>query len=169
MAEDAKQRTTRYLTDSHASELGGIAEMQQVLKDVTDPDAKAILNDHITAAQIQADRLEARITALGSEPSKTKAATNTVIAKVSHLSNAFHDLSDKQTQDVIKLIALAHLQAGAYSSLNAFAKAVGDTETADLAETLMQEDIKNGEQLLRLVPQLSREAISRTSGTGVTA
>lgn len=169
MAENATQRTLRYLADSHASEVGGIAEMQQVQSEATNPDVKAILGDQITAAQTQVDRLEARISALGGKPSQTKAGANTVLGKLSHLSNALHDHSDKQTQDVIKLTALAHLQAGAYAALNAYAGAVGDTETADLAETLQHEEMRSGEQLLRQVPTLSRSAVSQTSGSAVNA
>ena len=163
MAENVKEKTVRYLNDAYAAVAGGAEEIQQVAGDAFDPDVKAVLNDQATQARIHADLLNARIQALGGDKSEAKAGFNTLLGKASHLSNAFHDKSDKQTQDVIKLLALAHFRAGAYSSLNAYAKAVGDSDTAEMAATLMQEDIKEAGQLLQLIPRLSISAVSQTS------
>ena len=163
MAEETKDKTVRYLNDAYAAESGGASEIQQVSKDATDADVKATLNDHATQARIHADLINARIQSLGGDKSEAKSGFNTLIGKASHLANIFHDDSDKQTQDVIKLLSLAHFRAGAYSSLNAYSKAVGDAETADLAQSLMQEDLKGADQLLTLIPGLAVAAVGQTA------
>ena len=163
MAKDTKARTVRYLNDAYAGRSGGAHEIQEVSGAATDADVKAILNDHATQARIHADLINARIQTLGGDKSEAKATFNALIGKASQLSNVFHDESDKQTQDVIKLLSLAHFRAGAYASLNAYAKAVGNSETADLAASLMQEDLKGGDQLLKLIPGLAVAATHQTA------
>ena len=168
MAEDAKQRIVRYLTDAHAAEVGGLTSLKALADETTDSDVRAAATDHLTQSQSQADRLAARITALGGHVSGGKSLVDTLVSGASHLVNAFHDKEDKQTQDVIKAYSLENFEVGVYTSLKAYSNAVGDYETAQLAETIINEEQLAGERLLRLIPQVAVSAVSKTASTGVT-
>ncbi len=169
MAETSQERLLRYLTDAHAAEEGGLGSLKDIAQEATDPDVRAAVQDHLTVTQSQADRLSARITALGGSPNGGKSLLNTIIGKGSDLLNVFHDKEDKQTQDVIKAYALENFEVGMYTSLKAYANAVGDAETAQLADTILSEEQLAGERLLRLIPQVATYALRNTADAGVKA
>ncbi len=164
MAENATERVLRYLTDAHAAETGGLQSLQDLANQATDPDVRAVVTQHVTVTQSQIDRLHARIGALGGKDSGGKNILNSVIAKGSNLVNAFHDTDDKQTQDVIKAYSFEHFEVGTYTSLQAYASAVGDTQTAQLAASIIQEEKQAAENLFRLIPQVAVAAVSKTYG-----
>ncbi len=168
MAENATERVLRYLTDAHAAETGGLASLQDLANQATDPDVRAVVTEHISVTQSQIDRLHARIGVLGGHDAGGKNILNSVLAKGSNLVNAFHDTADKQTQDVIKAYSFEHFEVGTYTSLQAYASAVGDTETAQLAATIIQEETLAAEKLFRLIPQVAVAAVSKTYGAATT-
>ncbi len=155
MAEDTKAQLLRYLNDSYAAEVGGIASLRDLAAETTDADVKQAVEAHITVTQSQADRVSARILALGGDKSEPKGVLNQFLAKTSGLANIFHSKEDKQTQDLIKAYAFEHFEIGAYTSLHAYAHAIGDTETAHLAETIIGEEQQAGERFRNLIPQLA--------------
>jgi len=165
MAENVKEQLLRYLTDAYAAETGGLASLKDLEASATDADLKQAVADHIAVTQSQADRIEARILALGGQKSAPKSIVDQVIGKASHLVNALHSQEDKQTQDTIKAYSLEHFEVGTYLSLEAFANAIGDAQTAQLAKTIMGEEQMAAERLQRLIPQLSVKAIANATGT----
>lgn len=166
MAEDSKERLLRYLNDAHAAEEGGLAGMKDIAAEVTDTDFKAAVSEHMVVTQSQADRLEARILALGGDKAEGKSLVNSIIAKGSSLLNIFHDKEDKQTQDAIKAYSLEHFEVGMYTSLKAYADSIGDVETAQLADTIMGEEKMAAERLLRVIPTLAVSAVDKTTDAG---
>jgi ferritin-like metal-binding protein YciE len=167
MAENSQERLLRYLTDAHAAEEGGLASLKDIAQETTDADVRSAVQDHLTVTQSQADRLAARIAALGGKTHDGKSLINTIIGKGSDLLNVFHDKEDKQTQDVIKAYALENFEVGMYTSLKAYANAIGDAETAQLAATILGEEQLAGEQLLRLIPQVAVGALRNTTDAGI--
>ncbi len=163
MAETATDKTIRYLQDSYAAEQGGLKAMQAMLAEATDPDLKTVVSDHLQVTESQAQRLEARITALGGTVSGGKSVLDSIVAIGSHFVNIFHDKEDKQTQDVVKAASLEEFEIGAYTALKAYASAVGDVETAQLADTIISEETLARERLARLVPQIATLALNKTA------
>ncbi len=168
MAEDVKEQLLRYLNDSYASEIGGMASLKDLVAETTNAELRQAVEEHITVTQSQADRLTARILALGGDKSEPKAILNQVLAKTSGVLNVFHSKDDKQTQDTIKAYAFEHFEIGAYTSLQAFASAIGDHETAQLAETIIGEEQLAAERLQRLLPQLAVASVRNASGVAAT-
>ncbi len=169
MAEDARARLLRYLSDAHAAEEGGMSSLRDIAAEANDPDVRMAATEHLQVTQSQADRLEARIHALGADKVSGKSLVNTIIGKGSDLLNIFHDQEDKQTQDIIKAYALENFEVGMYTSLKAYANGIGDAETAQLADTLLHEEQLSGERFLRLIPQVAVSAITKTTDSGVKA
>ena len=104
----------------------GMASLKDLAALATDAALKQAVDEHITVTQSQADRVTARILALGGDKSEPKGLLNEVLAKASSVLNIFHSHEDKQTQDTIKAYAFEHFEIGAYTSLKAFADAIGD-------------------------------------------
>lgn len=163
MAEDATHRLLRYLNDSYASEMGGLTALKDLAVEATDIELKNAVTQHIEVTETQVERLKERILALGGDKSGPKAIVNTAIAKGSGLLNAFHDKADKQTQDLIKAYAYEHFEIAAYTSLYTYANAVGDSITAQLAQSLITEEREAAVQLERLIPQVAALALENTS------
>jgi ferritin-like metal-binding protein YciE len=153
----------RYLNDSYAAEVGGIASLRDLAAETTDSDVKQAVEQHITVTQSQADRLTARILALGGDKSEPKGILNQVLAKTSGLLNVFHSKEDKQTQDLIKAYAFEHFEIGAYTSLHAYANAIGDHETAQLAQTIIGEEQLAAERFQRLIPRLAVASVGNAT------
>ncbi len=163
MAEDTKAQVLRYLNDSYAAEVGGIASLRDLAAETTDSDVKQAVEQHITVTQSQADRVSARILALGGDKSEPKGFLNQFLAKTSSALNIFHSKEDKQTQDLIKAYAFEHFEIGAYISLHAYANAIGDTETAQLAQTIIGEEQTAAERFQRLIPQLAVTSVGNAT------
>ena len=163
MAETMKEQLLRYLNNSYASELGGVASMKDLAAETTDPEVKQVVQQYMTLAQSHADRVSARILALGGDKSEPKGIVNEVLGKASHLANILHNKEDKQTQDTIKMQAYAQFEVGAYTSLEAYSNAIGDYETAQLAQSLIADEKQMADRLLGLIPQLAAAAVSNAS------
>lgn len=161
MAENNQEQLLRYLNDAYAMEEGSAESMKDALDDAEDPEVKALLGTLIQADKTHAEQINARIQALGGDKAEAKGIVNTIIGKASHLVNAFHGKQDKQTQDVIKFVAREHFGVGAYLSLKSFSDAIGDTETARLADRIMTEEKQSAERLLALIPRLAAAAVSQ--------
>lgn len=160
--ESQKHRLIRYLNDSYASEIGGIESLKDLAAVTTDEQVKQAVLDHLAQTQSQAERLVARIQALGGVKSDPKGFINAAIAKGSGFVNMGHDHEDKQTQDLIKAYAFEHFEVGAYTSLYAYASAIGDYETASLAQELRAEEEAAAVRFERLIPQLAILALNKT-------
>ncbi len=163
MAENTKDQLLRYLNDSYAAEVGGIASLRDLAAEATDPALKQAAEEHIAVTQSQADRVSARILALGGDKSEPKGIFNSILAKTSSALNIFHSKEDKQTQDTIKAFAFEHFEIGAYTSLHAYATAIGDTETAQLAQTIISEEQAAADQFERLIPQLAVASVGNAT------
>ncbi len=165
MAEETKDQVVRYLNDSYAAETGGMTSLKDLVAETTDSDVRQAAQNHIAVAQSHADKVAARIQALGGDKSEPKGIFNSVLAKASGVLNIFHSKEDKQTQDLIKLYAYEHFAVGAYTSLEAYASAVGDAETAQLARSIIADKEKAGTQFLALIPQLAVASVTNSTGT----
>jgi ferritin-like metal-binding protein YciE len=168
MAENAKDKIIRYLEDAHGVEQGAMKALQSLIDEATDPDVKAAASQHLQQTQSQSQRLEARLTTLGGKTNSGKGVLDSIVAFGSHVVNAFHDKEDKQTQDVIKAASLEEFEVGMYNSLKAFAEAVGDHETAQLADTIMNEEMLARERMARLIPQVAVLSVAKTTDATVT-
>jgi len=155
MQEDRQKRMVRYLNDAHAMEMGGLVALQDIGSRATNSEVKQAMANLSAVAQTQIDRLTQRIRAYDGTVTATKGVVNSALAKGHRITNAFHDQADKETQDIIKAYTASYAEIGAYTSMVAYASAIGDTETARLAETLILEERRAGELLQPLISRLA--------------
>lgn len=166
MAETPKERVVRYLQDAHAAATGVDQAIQGYVGDTDDPAIKAVFEQNRISTQAEAQRVEARLRALGEEPSGGKGFLNMLMAKFSELMHGAHDEYDKNTQNIIKAYALAQLETAMYQSLVSYSTAIGDTETAALGKTLQEENESAAKRLFPLIDAYAKTALAGTVGTG---
>lgn len=164
MAEDARQRITRYLQDAHAAETGIEDILEGFINDTDDPNVRSVFQDHLVQTQSQINRLDNRLRELGEEPSGGKGFLNSMMAKAGEIMHGAHDEFDKNTQNLIKAYATEHLERGMYESLYAYASAVGDMQTAQLAREIQVEEEQTAQLIWPLIAQYAQTAVAATRG-----
>src|SRR5687767_7247 len=108
--EDSRERLLRYLNDCWAAEKALVDTLKEMAEDTKDTEVRTMFQEHSQITWQQEESLEARIRALGEEPSGGKGLLNTVMSKVSDLFNAEHDQYDKTTQNLIQAYATENLE-----------------------------------------------------------
>lgn len=171
MAEDVKHRTIRYLQDAHAAENGVDEVLKGFIDDTDDQGLKALFTEEAAACRNQAQRIEARIRALGGDVSGAKGFMNSIFAKASEILHGAHDEYDKNTQNLIKAYTTFAGQRGMYESLIAWGTAIGDSETTQLGQQLKTEEEGFAERTFPHIAQYAQTALANTvtpatTGTG---
>jgi ferritin-like metal-binding protein YciE len=155
MAEDTREKLIRYLNDSHATETGGIVALKDIAHRAEDPEVKRVAEELSHVAESQAARIAGRITELGGTLATGKALFTGTLATGNRLTNAFHDINDKQTQDVGKAYGLSAFEEAMYTALLEYSRAIGDEATAFLAEELIAEERDACRKLLAQIPRIA--------------
>ena len=157
--EGTQDRLIRYLDDAWAVEKALVNVLQDMAEEVNDPQVQSLFQEHRQVTHQQEERLEARIRALGKEPSGAKGFFNQMMGKVGDAMHAAHDEYEKTTQDLMKGYATENFECAMYQSLEAYANAIGDTETAQLARQHLQQEREAAERIWPLIaPTAARPA-----------
>ena len=102
-------------------------------------------------AKTQYERLEARLQALGGEPSKGKSILAHMLAFGPTLAQLGHEGAEKNTQHLIVTLGAAAAEMAMYESLAAVSAAAGDTETEQLARQLQREEKQDYDEVWTLL------------------
>lgn len=162
MAESIQDRIIRYLDDARAAEKALVSALRDMANDANDPVVKALFEEHASLTHTQEELLEERIRALGSEPTNMKSFMNQMMAKASDLMNTGHDDYDKTTQDLMKAFATENFEMAMYESLEAFASAVGDHETAQLARRIHEQEKETADRIWPHISRAAKRAVQAT-------
>ena len=134
MAETSQERMVRYLHDAYGVETGLLVKLKDMADESKDPQVAQLFLEHRTETQAQADRLEARIKEYGEAPSAGKSWMMQAAAKVSDAIGSLHDREDKTVQDLMQAFGTENFECAVYEAMEAYANAIGDTQTAELAK-----------------------------------
>lgn len=149
--ETQQEKLIRYLDDAWAVEKALVTALKDMADEVNDPQVQALFQEHRQVTHEQEERLEARIRALGKEPSGGKGFFNQMVAKVGDALHGAHDEYDKTTQDLMKGYATENFECAMYQSLQAYAEAIGDSETAQIARQHLQQEKAAAEKIWPLI------------------
>src|SRR5438552_3718081 len=109
-------------------------------EDVNDSDVRSMLQLHARVTWQQEEALEARIRALGEEPSGTKGFLSSMLARMTEMMQVTQDEYDRTTQNVIKAYTSEQFEMAMYQALEAYASKIGDAETVELAQLHFQQE-----------------------------
>lgn len=160
--ETTQERLIRYLDDAWGVEKGLVTNLKEMAKEVNDPQVRMLFEEHASTTHDQEERLEARIRALGEEPSGGKGFFNKMMAAIADVLHGAHDEYDKTTQDLMKAYATEHFEMAMYNALENYAMAIGDQDTAALARSLHDEESQTA---ARVWPQIAAAAARSIEAT----
>jgi ferritin-like metal-binding protein YciE len=157
--ESTHERLIRYLDDAWAVEKALVDKLRDMAQEVIDDRIRSLFAEHQTVTHQQEENLEARIRALGEEPSGGKGFFSQMMGKIGEAMHTAEDDYDKTTQDLMKGFATENFEIAMYQALESYASAIGDSETAQLARQHMQQERDAAEKIWPLIaPTAARPA-----------
>lgn len=148
-----------WLNNAYAMEENLVRVLQKHAEDAEDyPQVQSKIKQHIDVTKIHAERVRKRIEDLGGEVSDVK-------AKVGSITGAVTGMATGMAEDAVIKNALAefsseNMEIASYKSLMAAAEAKGDTETATMAQEILQDEQEMAAWLDEHIPILTREFIT---------
>lgn len=150
--ESTRERLIRYLNDAWAVEKALVTDLGKMASEVDQGEISALFTDHCSVTHQQEENLEARIRALGGEPSGGKGFLSQMMSAVGGVLHAPKDECDQVTQDLIKAYASESFEIAMYSALESFATAIGDTETAQIASQHRRQEQEMADRVWSHIP-----------------
>src|SRR5262249_47493366 len=135
--DDVKERLRRYLADAHALEMQAI----ELLERAQSPDAGKLADPYqedLVETRDHADAVEARLRALGGDPSSLK--DTAMRAGGINWALFFEAHPDTPGKVAAFSYAFEHLEIGGYEQLKRVAIRAGDDETAALADRILEQE-----------------------------
>ena len=154
-----RERLIRYLDDAWAVEKTLVSTLQTMANEVNDPQIQSLFEEHRAVTHQQEENLEARIRALGEEPSGGKGFMNQLLSKMGDLMQQGHDDYDKTTRDLMKGYATENFEIAMYQALESYATAIGDSETAQLARQHMQQEKEAADKVFPMIGPAAARAV----------
>jgi ferritin-like metal-binding protein YciE len=168
--ETQRERLIRYLDDAWAVEKALVDNLRSMADEVNDPQVRTLFEQHAQVTKSHEEALETRIRALGEEPSGTKGWFNRMIAWLGDALQGAHDEYDKTTQDLMKAYASENFEIAMYTALEAYADAIGDRETVELARRHRQQEEETRDLIYPLIaPTAKRPALVTDGQAGTSA
>lgn len=136
--DDLRDQLTDYLADAHAIE----AQAKQLLEKgpdiVGEPELARLFDEHLRETERQQSLVEARLSALGSDPSRLKDAVMRMGAL--NLGGFFAAQPDTPAKLAGFAYAFEHLEIAAYELLKRVAQRADDDATARMANEILGEE-----------------------------
>lgn len=166
--EQAKDVILRYVQDAEAAERNFEDALTNFGMTGEQNAVKSLMSHASNKAKTQHERLEARLRALGGEPSKAKSMLAHILAFGPTLAQIGHEPAEKNTQHLIVVIGAAAAEMAMYESLASVAAAGGDTQTEQLARQLQKEEKEDWDQAWQLLATSAKASyqtvLQRTAG-----
>jgi ferritin-like metal-binding protein YciE len=136
--DDLDERLRKYLADAHAIEEQAVALLERGPKLAGSDRLATIYAEHLDETRDHAEAVEARLQALGGDPSSLKDAA----LRLGALNWGAFFQAHPDTAGKLAAFARAfeHLEIGGYEQLRRVAERAGDRETAQLAQRILAEE-----------------------------
>jgi ferritin-like metal-binding protein YciE len=129
---------TKYLTDAHSIEEQALAQLRTAPDIAGDPELARLFSEHLRETERQEELVRGRLEARGEKPSRVRDAVMAAGGK------GFVLFARSQPDTPGKLVTHAysyeHLELAGYELLMRVAQRAGDTETADVARRIRDEE-----------------------------
>ncbi len=146
-----KEVIISYVQDAEAAERNFEDALASFAKVGEQNEVKRLFAVASDKAKTQHERLEARLRALGGSPSTMKSILAHLLTFTPPVAQMGHDPQEKNTQNLMMVIAAASAEMAMYESLASVAAAAGDTETEQLARQLQKEEHDDYEDSWKLL------------------
>ncbi|MEA2435507.1 MAG: hypothetical protein QOF65_63 [Thermoleophilaceae bacterium] len=144
-ADTLEEQVVKYLTDAHSIEEQALAQMRSAPDLADDPGLAAAFKEHEAETERHEQLVRGRLEAHGAKPSKLKDVVMAVGGKGFVLFA--RPQPDTDGKLATHAISYEHLELASYELLMRVASRAGDTETADVARTIRDEERRMAERL----------------------
>lgn len=160
-----QETLVRYLQDAEAAERNFEDALASFSKMGDQAQVQSALANMSRMARTQHERLEARLKALGAQPSTSKSALAHALAFAPTLVQMGQSSGEKNTQHLIIVVAAAAAETAMYEALASAASAAGDSATEQLARELQREERQDYQTAARLLRESALEAFQRAASS----
>jgi len=160
----SEQKVVQYLNEAHATEVGLIRVLQSQIAMTPRGSYRSGLETHLQETREHARRVQARLRELGvgNNPLQVAfGAAGGAIGQVLALAKTPLDLvrgsggEEKVLKNAKDACATEALEIATYTALERLARSVGDATTADLAASILSDEQKMLDRVLREIPKLT--------------
>ena len=160
----SEQKVVQYLTEAHASEAGLVRVLQSQIAMTPSGSYRSGLETHLSETREHAARVSRRLDGLdqGSNPLRAVVGFwEDLVAQTLALGKTPFDLlrgsggEEKVLKNAKDACATEALEIATYTALERLARSVGDEETATLAASILAEEEKMLQRILREIPKLT--------------
>jgi ferritin-like metal-binding protein YciE len=144
-ADDLQEQLRKYLADAHAIEQQAEALLERGPKLAGTATLARIYAEHLDETRDHAEAVDARLDALGGDPSTLKDAAMRLGAL--NWGAFFQAHPDTPGKLAAFTRAFEYLEIGGYEQLKRVAEHAGDTETAELAERILAQEREAAERI----------------------
>jgi ferritin-like metal-binding protein YciE len=169
-----KQKIVQYLNEAHGAELGLVRQLQAQIAMTPKGQYRSGLETHLDETRRHAERVEARLAELGEGKNPLQAglgAVESLIGQALALTKTPLDLvrgtggEEKVLKNAKDSCAAEALEIGTYTALARLARTAGDVKTERLAKSVLADEQKMLDRLLREIPRLT-DAVARAEFDG---
>jgi len=149
--EELKQMLVEQLKDAHSAERQAIQGMKRAMRKASEPQLRDGLEEHIAQSETQRERVEQALGQLGGKPGRKVCE-----AMRGLVEEAQKELEEHAKGPVLDIVIVAgqqrieHYEIAAYGTKVELAKAMGETEVADLLAQTLGEEKAQDERLTEL-------------------
>ena len=175
MQHKQQQKITQYLDEAHATELALTRVLQSQIAMTPRGSYRTALESHLSETGEHAERVQARLRDLGSGGGNPLTASlgfvGGVVGQIAALSKTPFDLlrgsggEEKVLKNAKDACASEALEIATYTALERLAERAGDEQTARLAASILADEQKMLERVLREIPKLT-DAVVRADVKG---
>ena len=174
MSKQQQQKIVQYLNEAHGSELALVRQLQAQIAMTPSGSYRKGLETHLEETRRHAERLDDRLRELGQGSNALQVglgAVQSVIGQALALTKTPLDLvrgnsgEEKVLKNAKDSCAAEALEIATYTALARLARVAGDGKTERLAKSLMADEQKMLNRLLKAIPQLT-DAVARAEFDG---
>jgi ferritin-like metal-binding protein YciE len=174
MTKQQQQKIVQYLNEAHGSELALVRQLQAQIAMTPRGQYRDGLETHLQETRRHAERVETRLTELGQGNNPLQAgvgALESLVGQALALTKTPLDLirgtggEEKVLKNAKDSCAAEALEIATYTALARLARTAGDTKTERLAKSVLGDEQKMLDRLLKEIPRLT-DSVARAEFDG---
>jgi ferritin-like metal-binding protein YciE len=151
-----------WLKDAHGLETHLVQTLERQAKDARDyPQVQAKIQEHLEKTRHHADLVEGCLKHYDSGTSTVKSGLGSALGAVTGMASG--SAKDEIIKDSLSDYAAENMEIASYTSLIAAAKALGDNETAQVCQQILQDEEEMAQWLKEHLSSLTQEFLSQNT------
>lgn len=153
MNEKQKDTYIAWLNDAHAMELGLITMLEKQVEETTnEPAMQTQIKTHLEETKRHAELVKECVERNGGETSTGKDTLSKVSATLNGLGVSM--MSDAMVKNVHSSFAAEYFEIATYITIRAAAESLGDTETVDVCDQILEDEERMADWLGEQLPMV---------------